>query len=143
MEFWNSLLTEKSWEILHELRKKYEFVLIGGWAIYLLTKQHKSKDIDIVVSINELQKLKQENLIKNDRLRKYGIKSGDVDIDIYVEHFSELAIPTDYVKRHSIKIEGFNVVLPEILLKERKTELISYPYCFIRSLILRDIKRYC
>ena len=48
-EFWNSLLTEKSWEILQELRKNYDFILIGGWAVYLLTKQKKSKDIDIVI----------------------------------------------------------------------------------------------
>lgn len=24
MEFWNSLLTEKSWDLLKEIRKKYE-----------------------------------------------------------------------------------------------------------------------
>jgi len=51
-EFWNSLLTEKSWEILQELRKDYNFILIGGWAVYLLTKQKKSKDIDIVIGLD-------------------------------------------------------------------------------------------
>jgi len=47
-EFWNSFLTEKSWEILQKLKKQHKFILIGGWAIYLLTNQQKSKDIDII-----------------------------------------------------------------------------------------------
>jgi len=50
MEFWNNTLTEKSWKILQQLKKEnFDFVLIGGWAAYLWTKLHKSKDIDIVI----------------------------------------------------------------------------------------------
>lgn len=116
MEFWNSLLTEKSWKILQELNKKYDFILIGGWAAYLWTKQQKSKDIDIVVDINELQKLKNENLSKNERLKKYEIKIEEVDIDIYVGHFSKLALPVEELKKYASKIEGFNVVKSEALL---------------------------
>lgn len=116
MEFWNSLLTEKSWNLLKEIRKKYDFILIGGWAVYLWTKQQKSKDIDIVVDINELQKLKQEQLIKNDRLKKYEIKSGEIDIDIYVPYFSKLTIPAEDIKNYSAELEGFNVISREALL---------------------------
>lgn len=116
MEFWNSLLTEKSWKILQEINKKYNFILIGGWASYLWTKQQKSKDIDIVVDIKELQNLKQENLIKNDRLKKYEIKIEEIDIDIYVSHYSKLAIPVEDIKKYSTKIEGFNVIIPEALI---------------------------
>ncbi len=116
MEFWNSLLTEKSWEILQKIRQEYDFVLIGGWAIYIWAKQQKSKDIDIVVDLNELQKLKKENLSKNDNLKKYEIKSGEVDIDIYVSHFSKLIIPPEDIKKYVRKTEGFNVVSPEALL---------------------------
>ena len=116
MDFWNSLLTEKSWRILQDLNKKYEFILIGGWAVYLWTKQHKSKDIDIFVGIKELQHLKQENLIKNDRLKKYEIKIDEIDIDIYVSHFSKLGIPVEDISSFVSKIEGFNVAIPEILL---------------------------
>ena len=116
MEFWNSQLTEKSWEILQDLKKKYDFILIGGWAIYLWTKQQKSKDIDIVVSISELQKLKQENLSKNDNLRKYEIKRGEIDVDIYVSHFSKLIIPPEYIENYISKIEGFSVISKEALL---------------------------
>jgi|SRR3989344_6854980 len=116
MEFWNSLLTEKSWKLLQELKKKYNFILIGGWAIYLWTKQQKSKDIDIVVDIKELQKLKRENLNKNDNLKKYEIKYEEIDVDIYVPYFSKLTIPTEDLKNYTSKIEGFEVASSEVLL---------------------------
>src|SRR3989344_65532 len=115
MEYWNSDLTEKSWLLLQELRKKYNFILIGGWAVYLLTKQQKSKDIDIVVDIDELQKLNKEELSKNDNLKKYEIKIQDIDIDIYVSHFSKLAIAPEHLKKYIKRIEGFNVACPESL----------------------------
>jgi len=116
MEFWNSQLTEKSWRLLQEIRKKYNFILIGGWSTYLWTKQQKSKDIDIVVSLTELQKLKQEDLRKNDALKKYEIKSDEIDIDIYLEHYSKLTIPPEDIKKYTSQIEGFNVASQEALL---------------------------
>ena len=116
MEFWNSQLTEKSWKILQELRKKYKFILIGGWAVYLLTRQQKSKDIDIVVDLDELQKLKKEGLSKNDNLKKYEIKIQDIDIDIYVSYFSKLTLAPQYLKKHIKQIEGFNVASSEALI---------------------------
>lgn len=118
-EFWNSLLTEKSWELLQQLRRERDFILIGGWAVYLLTKQHKSKDIDIVISIQELNDIKKKmgaKLGKNDHLKKYEIKEGEIDVDIYVEHYSLFAIPAEDIKHYSLQIEGFTVVRPEALL---------------------------
>jgi len=114
--FWNSLLTEESWKILQELKKSHNFILIGGWAVYMFTKQQKSKDIDIVVDINELQKFKPENLNKNDNLKKYEIKKQNIDIDIYLEHYSRLAIPVEDIKKFAVEIEGFQVACPELLL---------------------------
>ncbi len=116
MEFWNSDLIEKSWQVLLDFKKKYKFILIGGWATYLWAKQQKSKDIDIVVDIGELQKLKSENLIKNNRLKKYEIKKEEVDIDIYVSHFSKLTISPEDIKHYTSEIEGFTVVSKEALL---------------------------
>lgn len=115
-EFWNSLLTEKSWQVLQELKKEHKFILIGGWAVYLLTKQNKSKDVDIVVSIEELEKFKQERLAKNDKLKKYEVKKEEVDIDIYLEYYSKLAIPVEEIKNYTIDIEGFKTASPELLL---------------------------
>ncbi len=116
MEFWNLQLIEKSWRILQELRRKYNFILIGGWATYLWTRQKKSKDIDIVVEINELQKLKEESLFKNDHLKKYEIKIDEVDVDIYVSYYSKLTINPENLKKYTKKVDGFNVISPEVLI---------------------------
>ncbi len=119
MEFWNSTLTEKSWEKLVELReKKFNFIVIGGWAAYLWTSLHKSKDIDIAVrDFNDLAFLKKNyNLVKNDNLKKYEIKFEEIDLDIYVPHFSKLAMPVEDIKEHASKIQNFDVVSPAALL---------------------------
>ncbi len=119
MDFWNSLLTEKSWNLLQELKKKdFEFILIGGWAAYLWTGLHKSKDIDIVIkNFDDLSKLKQDfELSKNENLKKYEIKIEEIDIDIYVPFFSKLTIPAEEIKKYTSKVHGFEVVKPEILL---------------------------
>ena len=54
MEFWNEIITDKSFKVLQELKKRFKFVLIGGWAIFILTKSIKSKDIDIIVDFETL-----------------------------------------------------------------------------------------
>ncbi|MBI2146551.1 hypothetical protein HYU22_04385 [Candidatus Woesearchaeota archaeon] len=119
MEFWNSLLTEKSWDLLQELQKKpFKFIVIGGWAAYLWTRMHKSKDIDIVIAdFKDLQYLKEEyDLKKNEALKKYEIQFGEIDVDIYVAYYSPLALPIPEIKKHTAKVEGITVVSPEVLL---------------------------
>jgi hypothetical protein len=116
-EFYHDLITEKSFKVLQDLKKKFNFILIGGWAIYLYTKALKSKDIDIVVDYIELEKFKREfEIFKNERLRKYEIKIEEIDIDIYLPHFSDLKFPLEKIKDHIQSIEGFKVPIPEILL---------------------------
>lgn len=115
MDYWNSQLTEKSWKILQELRAKFEFTLIGGWAVYLWTKAQKSQDIDIIISFETLSILKgQYEMRKNERLRKYEIKLGEIDIDIYVPHYSKLALPLEDIQTETV--EGFRLAKPEFLL---------------------------
>jgi len=117
MEYRNTLITEKSWNVLKELNKKIKFVLIGGWAVYLWAKAHKSKDIDIVVDFKELKKIKLEyNIKKNENLRKYEIIIDEIDVDIYVPYYSKLAVPAEDIKKSSAKVENFSVVKPEMLL---------------------------
>ncbi len=119
MEFWNSMLTEKSWKIMQDLKKeKFRFIIIGGWAAYLWTKQHKSKDIDLIIpDFNELELLKKKFVLnKNDQLRKYEIKFEEIDVDIYVPYYSKLALPVEAIVKKTTKIEGFEVVQPEVLL---------------------------
>jgi len=118
MEYWNDRITEESWEKLILLKTKVEFVLIGGWASYLYTKLMKSRDIDIIVDYDALEKINTlYGLIKNDRLKKYEIKVGRVDVDIYVPYFSKLPIPPeDLLKRFTVNLAGFRTVTPEALL---------------------------
>ena len=84
----------------------------------LKSKRIQMKDVEenIVVEINELQKFKQEKLAKNDRLKKYEIKIGEIDTDIYVSYFSKLAIPVENIEKYSSNVDGFRVALPEVLL---------------------------
>lgn len=114
-EFWNEILTKASWEMLQELSKKQEFVLIGGWAVFLWTGRLKSKDIDVVVDFKTLEKMRQEfALVKNERLRKYEVSFEKFDIDIYVPFYSRLALPLDALK--STKLQGIRTVSAEELL---------------------------
>jgi len=119
MEFWSSLLTEKSWSLLKELSKKdFKFILIGSWAAYLWTKMHKSKDIDIIVpDFKDLEYLKKNyDLRKNDSLKKYEIWLEEMDVDIYVPYYSKLALPIEEIKSHITKIENMQVASLEALL---------------------------
>lgn len=111
-------MTKASWEELQRLSKEIDFVLIGGWATFLWTGKHKSKDIDIVVSLDTLSELKQHyGVAKNERLKKYEIKRGDFDIDIYAPYFSELIpSPQEILEKHHTRIQGIRVVSLEALL---------------------------
>lgn len=116
-EFWNDLATSKSFEKLIDMSKKYKFTVIGGWAVYLITSRHKSKDIDIIIDYHELLKIKDEYSIeKNDRLKKYEIKTGEFDIDIYLPSYSKLMLPIKEIISNPISIKGMNVPRPEVLL---------------------------
>jgi hypothetical protein len=118
MEFWNSALTEKSWNALLKIQGKFDFIVIGGWAAYLWTGLHKSKDIDIAIKdLKVLAFLKENfNLLKNDSLKKYEIKFDEIDLGIYAPHFSKLAIPVEDLKKYTAKVQNFEVVKPEALL---------------------------
>lgn len=111
MAYYHDLVTQKSWEELKVLKDKVDFVLLGGWAVYLYTKKLKSKDIDIIVNFDQLSALeKNYELFKNERLHKYEAVKGEVQIDVYLPHFSQLGIPAeDLVDRHDIK-DGFKVL---------------------------------
>lgn len=118
MEFWNDISTRKSLDVLKILNKKLRFIIIGGWAIYLWTNALKSKDIDmILIDWNELEKIKKNyEPKKNDRLKKYEIIVSDIDVDIYLPHYSKMAIPCDQLVTMSTVKEGFKVLKPEPLL---------------------------
>jgi len=117
LEYYHDLITEKSFKILQDLKRKFHFILIGGWAVYLHTKALKSKDIDIIVDYDQLERFKKEfNVFKNERLKKYEVKIEEIDVDIYLPYFSDLKFPIEEIKNYTQSIEGFKVPIPEILL---------------------------
>jgi len=116
-EFYHDLIIEKSFKILQDLRRKFDFILIGGWAIFLYTKALKSKDIDIIIDYDELEKFKKEfDIVKNERLKKYEAKVEQIDIDIYLPYYSNIGLRVEEVKKYTQSIEGFEVPIPEVLL---------------------------
>lgn len=117
MEFYHDLITEKSFKLLRDLRKKFNFILIGGWAVFLYAKALKSKDIDIIIDYDQLEKIREEyEIFKNDRLKKYEIKTEEIDIDIYLPYFSRLGLKVEEIQDYCQSREGFKVPIPEILL---------------------------
>lgn len=117
MEYYKNLITEKSFKILQDLKRRYKFILIGGWAVFLYTHSLKSKDIDLIVEYEELEKLRRAfALIKNDRLKKYEIIIDEINIDLYVPFYSDLGVPAEEIKKYIQNLEGFAAPRPEIML---------------------------
>ena len=117
MAYYHDLITQKSWEELKKLTKKFNFVLIGGWAVYLYSKTLKSKDIDILIEYEELIKLRKVyEISKNERLKKYEARKEEIQIDIYLPHYSSLGIPVEDLMKEMISFEGFRIVKKEWLI---------------------------
>lgn len=116
-EYYHNLITDKSFGILQDLKRRYDFILIGGWAVFFFTKSLKSKDIDCIVDHAALQKLRTDYaLIKNERLKKYEIHVEEIDVDIYVRHYSDLGISIEIIEKNTVHREGFVLPRPEILM---------------------------
>lgn len=110
--FYQHYLTDKSFNLLTKLKKDYKFILIGGWAVYFYTQALKSKDIDMIIDFSELEKIKKDfSLEKNERLKKYQIKLEEIDVDIYLPHYSDLGMPTEDIVKKTTVVNGF--ILPE------------------------------
>jgi len=117
MEYYQNLITEKSFKVLQDMKRKYKFILIGGWAVFLYTHSLKSKDIDIIIEYEELEKIKKGfDLNKNDRLKKYEIIVDEIDIDLYLPFYSNPGVKAEEIKNYLNSLEGFSVPKPEILL---------------------------
>lgn len=117
MQYYHNLITQKSWQLLRHLKQQLDFVLIGGWAVWLYAKTLKSKDIDIIVDFNQLEKLRlRYDLVKNSRLKKYEIVIEEIGIDIYLPFYSDLGIPLEKVIKNAVLMEGFMVPPAEMLI---------------------------
>lgn len=111
MDYYNDLVTQKSWQELLSLQRLTEFILIGGWAVYLYTKALKSKDVDIIVNFDKLSVLREKyEVTKNERLKKYEARNDVVQIDIYCPYYSNIGIPIEDLLKHVKEVEGFTVL---------------------------------
>lgn len=111
MSYYHDLVVAKSWEELKKLKKEIDFLLIGGWAVYFYTHGLKSKDIDIIIGYEQLSVLAGlYTLNKNERLKKYEAVKEEVQIDIYLPHFSDLGVAVEKLIGHEREIEGFEVL---------------------------------
>lgn len=110
-ELYHDAIVERSWAALQDLRRRFEFALIGGWAAWIHTRGAKSRDIDIIVDYPVLAELRLAYPVrKNERLKKYEIKADGFDIDIYLPHYSTtLAVPPEIVLQRLENREGFAV----------------------------------
>jgi len=115
--FYQQFLTDKSLSILTELKKRFKFTLIGGWAVYFYTNSLKSKDIDMIVDFSQLEQFKKEFTIeKNERLKKYQIKIEEIDMDIYLPFYSDLGLPVEKMIKKTTIVNGFDMLEKEMLL---------------------------
>ncbi|MEK7513506.1 MAG: hypothetical protein AAB430_02830 [Patescibacteria group bacterium] len=117
MAYYRDSVTEASWQLLQKLKREYKFCLIGGWAVWLYTKQLKSKDIDLVVAPEELSRIREKYaLVKNDRLKKYEFRQGEVQIDVYSAYYSDLGLAAELILDNQIIKEGFKIPAIELLI---------------------------
>ena len=146
MEFYHDTVTDKSFAFLQVLQRSYSFILIGGWSFFLYTNALKSKDIDIIVDYDVLGALKEKFAVhKNERLKKYEIKTGEFDADIYAPHYSDLGVGVEAVIKTAVSRSGFTVPKLETLfalklyawkqrrgtIKGRKDELDLFSLAFL------------
>lgn len=116
MQYYHDLVTDKSFNELTHLKKAIDFVLIGGWAVYFYTKSLKSKDIDIIIDYDALSVLREKYTFnKNERLKKYEAIKEEVQIDIYLPHYSSLGIPVEDLIKNTVSREGFDLLEPNYL----------------------------
>src|SRR3990167_6093279 len=155
MEYYHDNITRQSYSVVQTLNREYNFVLIGGWAVFLYAGTLKSKDIDIIIDYGALTKLKENfDVLKNERLKKYEIKHfSGVDIDIYLPYYSDLGINADEVMKNTLNINSFKVPQLELLfmlklyaytarrgsLKGKKDELDIFSLAFLPQF---DWKKY-
>jgi len=117
-QFWNREATERSLRLLGSLASRSDFVLIGGWAVYLYVGAQKSQDIDIVIGYDGLNYFRQFGISEYPRSKiKYSVVEGVV-IDLFVEEFidPDMPFPSSIVLNNYVRIQNIKVVDRNILL---------------------------
>lgn len=117
-QFWNEEQTRRSRELLNNLSKEVDFVLIGGWAVFMYARQQMSLDVNIAIAYDSLEYFRRYSIedYKNARI-KYSIIEGTY-VDLFIEDFSDkdMPFPIKTVLDNHLNIEGIKVVDKELLL---------------------------
>lgn len=117
-QFWNEEQTRRSRELLNNLSKEVDFVLIGGWAVFMYARQQMSLDVNIAIAYDSLEYFRRYGIedYKNARI-KYSIIEGTY-VDLFIEDFSDkdMPFPIKTVLDNHLNIEGIKVVDKELLL---------------------------
>lgn len=117
-QFWNREATDKSFRLLGSLPNHVDFVLIGGWAVYLYVGVQKSQDIDILIGYDGLNYFRQFGIGEYPQSKvRYSTINGVV-VDLFIEElidpylpFSSRMILDNYVKIQNIKVVDRNILL--------------------------------
>jgi len=81
---WRDEIVEKSWQVLADVSVLADFILIGGWAVYLWTRKLKSRDIDICIDQENFYKLQSQLLQRN-----YGLKRNVRLMKLSMKYYSK------------------------------------------------------
>ncbi|MEM3208947.1 MAG: hypothetical protein QXE33_03440 [Candidatus Micrarchaeaceae archaeon] len=117
-QFWNEEQVKRSRELLNAIAGAVDFVLIGGWAVFMYTRQQMSLDLDIAIGYESLEYFRKYGIkdYKNISI-KYSVIDGTY-VDLFIEDFSdrELPFPVRVILNNYTTIEGIKVVNKELLL---------------------------
>ncbi|MCW6159899.1 MAG: hypothetical protein LVQ95_02305 [Candidatus Micrarchaeales archaeon] len=156
-QFWNEEKTNESMAVLNSLKRSVDFVLIGGWAVYMYTNAQKSEDVDIALDYSQLGFFKKYGVGEYERMRIKYSKIGNVVVDLFIPEFtdSDLPVPVSVILRDCVLVNGIKVVRKELLLllklwayfgndaiKLRKDEIDVATLLFYTDINLKAFKRY-
>lgn len=92
-QFWNNEKTDASLRTLQFIAGKIDFVLIGGWAVYLYTDAQRSEDVDIAVGIPALKFFKDYGIRDYEGINiKYSVVDGTV-VDLFIQEYADRDLP--------------------------------------------------
>ncbi len=116
------------------LRDFPDAVLIGGWATYIRTRVAKSHDIDIIVDLPTLAKLKAKfQLSPSHHIsgRKFEIKVEGVGVYVYPVYQSKLGqrlrIPVEVLMNHTEKLDRTRILTAEGQFVAKMAALLDRP----------------
>ncbi len=109
---------DSSLNVLHDLSREVDFVLIGGWAVYSYVNTQKSMDIDIAIDYVHLDYFKKYGIDKYPNININYTKINGVVVDIFLPEFSDKDLPlkTKDILSNYTRIHNMKVVNKEMLL---------------------------